>query len=253
MEDLYGTDAYNRAFGLVPLKYAKGNANGQVAKPNTIGSLAGRTELAPTLAAFNAGINPNEVYAKAGLQTAKGSYTGINGSWVPATGASDTDEARNARIAALIAAGMKDSAARAEADNGFHMAETDADRESRLAAEYQRATGRTYELRNQQPQLNHPAFAPLAAPVPKVNGYKATQAGSAGNGWRAGVNVPATVTPTGTATATAATTAVPVTTPPKIETTGFRLPTNQRAYGSGFARGATSAKSNYRRGIQYDR
>jgi hypothetical protein len=124
MEDIYGTAAYNKAFGINPLLYDKNNANGQTEKPNTIGTLTGNV-LRPTLTAFNSGIDPSQVYKNAGLAGASGSYTGLNNSWVPSGGASDTHEARNARIAALTAAGMSDSDARIEADNGFMIASTD--------------------------------------------------------------------------------------------------------------------------------
>lgn len=124
MEDIYGTAAYNRAFGIAPLLYDQSNANGQTEKPNTIGTLTGNI-LRPTLTAFNKGIDPSQVYKNAGLAGASGSYSGINNSWVSSGGSNDTYEARNARIAALTAAGLSDSEARVEADNGFSIASTD--------------------------------------------------------------------------------------------------------------------------------
>lgn len=60
-DDIYGTAAYNKAFGITPLRYGEGNANGQIEKPNTIGTLTGNT-LRPTLTAFNAGIDPRVIY-----------------------------------------------------------------------------------------------------------------------------------------------------------------------------------------------
>lgn len=112
--DIYGTAHYNEAMGLTPLTDANG-----IAKSNTLGTFSGNS-IMPTMDAFTAGVDPLAVYKAAGLAGPTGSYSGPNNSWVP-TGAArnDTIEARNARIKALKAAGLSESAAQLEADNGF--------------------------------------------------------------------------------------------------------------------------------------
>lgn len=116
--DVYGTDAYNKAFGLSPLTYGINNANGDVAKHNTIGLLTGNQVL-PGLDMFNRGIDPQQIIKNAGLATAQGQY--VNGSWQ--SNMADTYAARDQRIAALKAAGLSDSDARVEADRGYTISE----------------------------------------------------------------------------------------------------------------------------------
>ena len=94
--DVYGTDAYNKAFGLTPLTYGANNANGDVAKHNTIGLLTGNQVL-PGLDMFNRGIDPQQIIKNAGLATAQGQY--VNGSWKSSM--ADSYAARDKRIAAL--------------------------------------------------------------------------------------------------------------------------------------------------------
>ncbi|MFZ6769936.1 DUF4214 domain-containing protein [Undibacterium sp. Di26W] len=115
--DIYGTADYNQAQGLTPLQYADGSG----VKNNTIGyAPAGSTTLLKTQSAYQLGIDPNEVYRKAGLATPTGSYTGPNHSWVPTgVAAQDTPEAMQARFKALQAAGMEIGDAWVEANNGF--------------------------------------------------------------------------------------------------------------------------------------
>ncbi|MFZ6757966.1 DUF4214 domain-containing protein [Undibacterium sp. Ji50W] len=115
--DIYGTADYNQAQGLTPLQYADGSG----VKNNTIGyAPAGSTTLLKTQSAYQLGIDPNDVYRKAGLATPTGSYTGPNHSWVPSgAAAQDTPEAMQARFKALQAAGMEIGDAWVEANNGF--------------------------------------------------------------------------------------------------------------------------------------
>ncbi|MBC3919152.1 hypothetical protein H8L32_16795 [Undibacterium sp. CY18W] len=112
--DIYGTAHYNEAMGLTPLTDENG-----IAKSNTLGTFSGNS-IMPTMDSFTAGVDPLAVYKAAGLAGPTGSYSGPNNSWVP-TGAArnDTIEARNARIKALKAAGLSETAAQLEADNGF--------------------------------------------------------------------------------------------------------------------------------------
>lgn len=118
--DIYGTDAYNQAFGLTPLTYGAGNPMEGTAKHNTIGLLTGNT-LRPGLSMFNSGIDPQKIIADAGLGTAQGQY--VNGQW-QASG-QDSYAARDKRIAALKAAGLSDSDARVEADRGYAIPTTE--------------------------------------------------------------------------------------------------------------------------------
>ena len=118
--DVYGTDAYNKAFGLTPLTYGAGNANGDVAKHNAIGLLTGN-KVFPGLDMFNRGIDPQQIIKNAGLATAQGKY--VDGEWQSSMG--DTYAARDQRIAALKAAGLSDSDARVEADRGYAISTTE--------------------------------------------------------------------------------------------------------------------------------
>jgi hypothetical protein len=115
--DIYGTADYNTANNLTPLNYADGSG----VKANTIGyAPAGSTTLLKSQAAYQLGIDPNEIYKKAGLATPTGSYTGANHSWVPSgAAAQDTPEAAQARFKALQDAGMEIGDAWIEAHNGF--------------------------------------------------------------------------------------------------------------------------------------
>jgi len=131
--DPYGISDYNKTFGISAPHYAAGNPNGDVEKQNTLGTFSGNRIL-PSMDAFKQGINPQDIFAKAGLQTADGHYGGINNSWV--AGHNDTIEEKQKRMQALTNAGMSEVDAFREADNGFQMAETDADINSRLMAEY---------------------------------------------------------------------------------------------------------------------
>lgn len=116
--DPFGVVAYNKKYGLTAPR-ADNPANQAQLDKTTIGAYSGTT-IMPTLAAFNAGVDPNEVYAKAGLAAPQGSY--VNGIWIPVSNSpssNDTMAAKNARTNALIAAGMKASDAAVQADQGF--------------------------------------------------------------------------------------------------------------------------------------
>jgi len=116
--DPFGVVAYNQKFGLTAPR-ASDPANQAQLDKTTIGTYSGTTVM-PTLATFNAGIDPNEVYANAGLPLPEGSY--VNGIWIPTPNtpsANDTTAAREARINALTNAGLSASDAAAQADQGF--------------------------------------------------------------------------------------------------------------------------------------
>ncbi|TRW90304.1 hypothetical protein [Candidatus Methylobacter oryzae] len=116
--DPFGVVAYNQKFGLTAPR-ASDPANQAQFDKTTIGTYSGTTVM-PTLATFNAGIDPNEVYTNAGLPLPEGSY--VNGIWIPTPNtpsANDTTAAREARINALMNAGLSASDASVQADQGF--------------------------------------------------------------------------------------------------------------------------------------
>lgn len=131
-DDVYGTQAYNKAFGLTPLRYGAGNAHGDTPIPNSIGVLTGN-KVFPGLDMFNRGIDPQQLIKNAGLATAQGQY--VNGQWQSSM--ADTYAARDKRIAVLKAAGLSDSDARVEADRGYSIIEPE--EEKQQAAPMQQA------------------------------------------------------------------------------------------------------------------
>lgn len=80
---------------------------------------AGNDVLRDSYDTWSHGIDSLKVYKDAGLAGPEGSYSGPNGSWVPKSGATDTLEAKQKRVAALKAAGLSDTDAFIAADNGF--------------------------------------------------------------------------------------------------------------------------------------
>jgi hypothetical protein len=147
--DIYGTSKYNQYFGL------------KDAGQNTLGSFTGN-RLMPTLGAFNAGVTDyNEIYRKAGIPEAKGSYSGINNSWVPDV-QGDTMDAFNARVSALRAAGLDDTESRMGASAGFNMRETPQDAAARDANEFRQKTGLVHPFHNQTPNQNPDGTTPTS-------------------------------------------------------------------------------------------
>lgn len=115
---------YNKQFGLENQKHPL-NDSAQSAQFGGmdragIGSYAGKNQYVPTFQAWKKGIDPSKLYEEAGLASPKGSYSGINGSWVDDNLGLDTVEKRNQRIEVLKKAGLTDSEAWGEANRGFH-------------------------------------------------------------------------------------------------------------------------------------
>ena len=90
-------DSYALQFGLPTTNWGRGKNDPFVLNENNPNYNANR--LRPTYDAYKQGINSQELFAKAGLRTAGGSYSGINNSWV--ADHNDTLEDRNKRIQVL--------------------------------------------------------------------------------------------------------------------------------------------------------